>query len=309
MPECTSPTPCAWSKARAFAMVSLLPLSIAGSVAAFWFTHRNGGNAELAVTVASIVTLALAIGLERFAPFNPDWNRSQGDGWTDWLSFAALAALVQPAVQAASPWLVTGVYALWGTASAWQLFPTEWPFAAQVLLATLLAELGKYAAHRWHHTQRHLWWLHAMHHSSQRLVAVNNFRFHPLNYVINHSLSIVPLMLLGAPADVLLGYLALTQPVLMLQHVNLPLRHGFLDLVLSTNSQHRWHHSTVPSEGDRNFGSALLVWDWVFGSYYRPAKNRTSPHAIGLYGSSRYPAQQSYAGQLRSMFQPNCCPA
>ena len=282
---------------------------MAASVATFWYAHTHGGDAALAITVVSVLSLLVAMALERLTPFQPQWNQPQGDAVTDWLSFAALAALVQPAVQAASPWLVLGVYALWGPASDWQLFPTQWPFAAQVLLATLLAELGKYAAHRWHHTQRHLWWLHAMHHSSERLVAVNNFRFHPLNYVINHSLSILPLMLLGAPVDVLLGYMALTQPVLMLQHVNLPLRHGVLDLMLSTNTQHRWHHSTLPHEGDRNFGSALLVWDWVFGSYYRPTDGRTAPDAIGLYASSRYPAKASYAGQLRSMFQPNCCPA
>ena len=309
MNNCKSARPCVWRGTRALAMAGLLPLSIAGSVAAFWYVRAYGGNAELAITLVSILTLALAMALERVTPFRAEWNRTQEDGLTDWLSFAALAGLVQPAVQAASPWLVAGVYALWGPAAEWHFFPTEWPFAAQVALATLLAELGKYAAHRWHHTERHLWWLHAMHHGSQRLIAVNNFRFHPLNYVLNHSISILPLMLLGAPADVLLGYLALTQPVLMLQHANLPLRHGFLDLVLSTNTQHRWHHSTLPSEGDRNFGSALLVWDWVFGSYYRPAAHRTAPDAIGLYSGSGYPAWQSYAQQLRSMFQPHCCAA
>jgi ornithine lipid hydroxylase len=307
--DCQSKSSCARRSAHAFAMAAFLPLSIAGSVTAFWWAQTQGGNAELAITLVSTFTLLLAMGLERLAPYSATWNRSQGDGLTDWLSFAALAGAVQPAVQVASPWVVTGVYAAWGPAAAWQWFPTEWPFAAQVVLALLLAELGKYWAHRWHHNQRHLWWLHAMHHSSKRLYTVNNFRFHPLNYVLNQSVSILPLMLLGTPAEVMLGYLALTQPVLMLQHANLPLRHGLLNYVLSTNTQHRWHHSTQPAEGDRNFGSALLLWDWVFRSYYRPQTERSAPDAIGLYAGSRYPAQQSYVQQLRSMFQPQCCAA
>jgi len=307
--DCQSKRYCAWRGAHAFAMAALLPLSVAGSVAAFWWAHTQGGNVELAITLASTATLLLAMGLERLVPYRAAWNQSQGDGLTDWVSFATLAGAVQPAVQAASPWVVAGVYAAWGPVTAWQWFPTEWRFAAQVVLALLLAELGKYWAHRWHHTQRHLWWLHAMHHSSHRLYSVNNFRFHPLNYLLNHAVSILPLMLLGAPVDVMLGYLALTQPVLMLQHANLPLRHGLLNYVLSTNTLHRWHHSTQPAEGDRNFGSALLVWDWVFGSYYRPQPGRAAPDTIGLYPGSRYPAQQSYVQQLRSMFQPHCCAA
>ena len=65
-----------------------------------------------------------------------------------------------------------------------------------------------------------LWWLHAMHHSSERLYAVNNFRFHPLNYVVNFALSTFPLMLIGVPADVLFGYMALTQPAVSYTHLD-----------------------------------------------------------------------------------------
>jgi ornithine lipid hydroxylase len=107
--------------------------------------------------------------------------------------------LVDPLLKAlgatAALWLAT-------QASPWaHLFPTDLPFAAQVLLALGLIELGKYAAHRMHHALPALWWLHAMHHSPQRFSCVNNFRFHPLNYAINFALSILPMLLIGIPAD------------------------------------------------------------------------------------------------------------
>jgi sterol desaturase/sphingolipid hydroxylase (fatty acid hydroxylase superfamily) len=58
--------------------------------------------------------------------------------------------------------------------------------------------------------------------------------------------------------------------IAMLQHVNLPLRHGWLNYVFSTNTLHRWHHSAERGEGDTNFGSTLVLWDQVF-SMFRPS--------------------------------------
>lgn len=153
------------------------------------------------------------------------------------------------------------------------------------------------------------WLLHALHHGSERLYALNNFRFHPLNYVLNFALGVFPLMLLGVPSKVLLGYLALSQPVLMLQHANLDLRSGWLNYVFSTNELHRWHHSAARDEANSNYGNALILWDLVFGTFrYRPAEN--APRRIGLFATSGdYPARASYLAQLRSAFGPQCCRA
>jgi ornithine lipid hydroxylase len=89
-----------------------------------------------------------------------------------------------------------------------------------------------------------------MHHSSERLYTMNNFRYHPLNYTINFALSVFPLMLIGVPSEVLFGYMVITQPILMLQHANIDLRSGWLNYVVSTNELHRWHHSTQASEAN-----------------------------------------------------------
>jgi sterol desaturase/sphingolipid hydroxylase (fatty acid hydroxylase superfamily) len=161
--------------------------------------------------------------------------------------------------------------------------------------------------HRWHHATPALWRLHALHHGSERLYWLNNFRFHPLNHGLNTLASLLPLWLLGLPEAALLGATMLTQPVVMLQHMNIDLRSGWLNRVLSTNEAHRWHHSTEPAEANANYGSALLLWDHVFGSFlHRPSPQR--PAAIGLFGSARaYPARASYWRQLLGGWQPACC--
>lgn len=284
----------------------LLPGALLVSMATFLYARQTGGNMELAILLSSLGALLLAMLLERRMPHQPRWNTARGDSLTDWLSFGLLAGVVQPLLKWLSPLIVIAAYRWIEPAAA--LFPVDAPFALQVLLATLLAEFGKYWGHRWHHTQPALWWLHALHHSSERLYSVNNFRVHPLEYVLKHGLSMLPLMLVGVPADVLLGYIALTQSVLMLQHVNLPLRHGWLNYLLSTNELHRWHHSSRQEEGNNNYGSALMVWDLVFGTFHYP-RHASGPQAIGLYAGSQYPARQPYWTQVLSMFSPACCKA
>lgn len=283
------------------------PGALLASLATFALVRAAGGNLELAAIVPSAATLLLAMLLERRMPFQRGWNRARGDTNTDWFSMAALLALVDPLLKWGGPLLVTALAARldWSGAA----FPVDLPFVLQVAIAALIAEFGYYWAHRLHHSRPALWWLHALHHGSERLYSVNNFRLHPLNYGVNHVFGMLPLLAIGTPSDVLYGYLALSYPVLMLQHANLPLRSGWLNYVFSTNEVHRWHHSALPGEGDSNFGRVLVLWDMVFGTYRYQPGGANLPRAIGLYRGGTYPARASYWRQVLSVLTPGCCKA
>ena len=280
---------------------------VSGSLGAFFWAREAHASLTLAVLGASVATLALAAVLERVMPWRAQWNEPRGDVGTDLASAGVLIGVVDPLLKGVAPLIVVMLYASLSRDPAQGLFPVTAPFAAQVVLATALIEFGRYWSHRWHHAHRALWWLHAMHHGSERLYTLNNFRFHPLNRAINFGLSTLPLMLLGAPQDVLLGYLAISQPVLMLQHANIDLRSGWLNWIFSSNELHRWHHSTEPAQANSNYGSAFVLWDQVFGTF-QPADG--SPQRVGLFGPSRrYPAESNYLAQLLSAFGPACCKA
>ncbi len=268
---------------------AFLPLALAASVASYYAAYAAGGNLELAVVVPAALAFLLAALVERVDPYRSAWSRPRGDVGTDLASAGLLFMLVDPLLKWLAP--IAVVAALQGTplAGALAIFPRDWPVAAQVLLATLLAEFGSYWSHRLHHRHPALWRWHALHHGSERLYALNNFRIHPLNHVVNYLLGIVPLLAIGVPGPVILGYFAVTLPVLVTQHANLPLRNGWLNLVFSTNEVHRWHHSARAGEGDSNFGRALVIWDQAFGTYrYQPAGN--DPGRVGLYAGSSAPA-------------------
>lgn len=287
-----------------FVIRQLYLLAVGGSLAAFWLAERAGWPLEPVVFGWSVLVLATGAWLERAAPFDARWRQSHQDTATDATSAAVLIGVIDPLLKAAVPVLAV-LLAGAAPASGWPL--EAWPFAAQVAAALVWIEFAKYWSHRAHHNVQGLWWLHALHHGSERLYWLNNFRFHPLNHLVNTLAAMLPLALVGAPHEVLLATVAVSQPVLMLQHLNADTRNGWLNRVFSTNELHRWHHSAASQEANSNFGSSLVLWDQVFGTYRRQAGR---PARVGLFGDGGgYPARASYLQQLLSAFTPACCRA
>lgn len=273
------------------------------SAVTLYLSYICGVNLDVTLVVVSALTIGLAFILERKMPFRATWNLNIGDLKTDLSSALILVVLVEPAVKVILPLLIVTGYTLVGAAYA----ESHLPFLYQLIAVTLLIEFGKYWSHRWHHAQASLWWLHAMHHSSERLYFLNNLRIHPLNYLVNIFIGLAPAMFLGFSADAILGYLVLTQPLLLIQHANINLKSGWANYIFSTNEVHRWHHSTVPSEANRNYGNALLIWDHVFGTFKAP-NGFSKEKGVGLFSSSSsYPTQASYWQQIKSMFNHSCC--
>ena len=277
---------------------------------------RLGLPTEALVMGWSLTVLVVGWALERRWPFEARWRTPVArDIRIDAPSALVVMAAVDPLLKAGLPLLAAaGIAALPVLGTLW---PQSWPLALQWMVALLWVELAKYAMHRAHHEWPPLWRLHALHHGSERLYWLNNFRVHPLNFVLVTAAALLPLQLIGAPGELLLGVLAFTQPVMLLQHSNADLRSGLWNALFSTNEAHRWHHSALPAEANRNYGAALLIWDHVFRSY-RPAPAGKAPQRIGLFGKdggngSGYPARASFWCQLlggrscRPLCPPACC--
>jgi len=270
-------------------------------VLAIYIATLGLNSQELVMTILAVSLIVLAIGLEQFFPFRKQWNKNRGELGGDITSTLVIFGILDALLKGATPFIILLLLANWTQGSL------AIPLWAQIIVVTLLIELGSYFSHRLHHDFKWLWSLHAMHHSPKRLYTLNNFRFHPLNHIFNHLLTIVPVVLLGFSGEAILGYAVLSLPVLLFQHSNIDFNFGFLNKFLNTNEVHRWHHSSDNKEGNNNFGRALVIWDQIFGTYYFPKKANT-PKSIGLYESSRlYPAANRFWAQLAYPFLPNCC--
>lgn len=273
---------------RAALSVSAYPLTLVATVAAAAALLERGAPAAVVSTAAILAVLALTAILERLSPHVPAWNEAAAaDVRTDaaylataWIPQAAARALGQ----AVAVLLTLGLGA-WLGPKPW---PPGWPLWTQILLAVLVADLGKYWLHRLSHERAALWRFHAAHHSPGRMYSLNGLRLHPVNMLWNLALDVgVPLLLgLQGSAVVLAGVFRST--VSLLQHANVSLRLGPLNWIFSTPALHQWHHSRVLAEGNTNYGSTFILWDVLFGTRFLPAQ-RTAPEALGLAGGAVHP--------------------
>jgi sterol desaturase/sphingolipid hydroxylase (fatty acid hydroxylase superfamily) len=160
-------------------------------------------------------------------------------------------------------------------------WPTSWPLILQVVFGMLVAEGVSYWQHRWAHRSPWLWRFHALHHSGERLNVLRAGRFHWIDIATGSFLVFAPLVILGAP-ELVIGLMGtLAGAAGLLQHANLRMRTPrWLDRLFCTPAVHRVHHSRDAREADGNFGTSLMLFDQLFGTFRAPEK--PSPSAFGI---------------------------
>jgi sterol desaturase/sphingolipid hydroxylase (fatty acid hydroxylase superfamily) len=241
-----------------------------------------------------LAAIGLMFGIERLIPWQPRWNIPHGDARRDLLhaalntAFNHLGVLLLP--------LLAGLGLFRG------LWPRDWPFWAQALLAILVADLGISAVHHLSHKWNLLWRFHAVHHSARRLYGFNGLMKHPLHQLAETLGGVLPLLLLGIPPAVALALVFCVAVQLLLQHANADYRSGPLKFLFANAEVHRFHHSSRAGEGDVNFGLFTTLWDHLAGTFHYRAG--TAPRAageVGLSGGEPYP--DGYAAQLLRPFR------
>ena len=231
----------------------------------------------------NIAYLILALSLftlEKFIPHADEWNHDDGQTFANLAHTFSSKGLVQTIV------IFSGTIGLQSlivpaAQATGNIWPYHWPMAVQVMMGLTLAEFGLYWAHRLAHTYYPLWRFHAVHHSVTRLWFLNTGRFHFIDSLISIILAMIPLLVLGAPMEVVVWISAITAFIGLLTHCNVQMRCGVLNWIFATPELHHWHHSREIPEGDSNFGQNLMIWDIVFKSFYFP-KHRIAPVNIGI---------------------------
>jgi sterol desaturase/sphingolipid hydroxylase (fatty acid hydroxylase superfamily) len=267
----------AMSVIKGFLWPGLLGLCLALTAAGF-----ASGNTLLTFNLVYLSLLGVLLLLERVLPFERRWLGDDGQTSANILHTLSSKATLQALVLFSGTIGVAG----WVTSLAEDdtgLWPRHLPLWTQVVLGALVAEFMLYWAHRLAHETRLLWRLHAIHHSVTRLWVVNTGRFHVLDSLFKVLMAMAPLVVLGAPFEVLEWMAVITAYVGLMTHCNVDMHCGLWSVIFNTPNAHRWHHSRIPAEGDRNYGENLLVWDWMFGTWFLPS-DRRPPADIGIEG-------------------------
>src|SRR5262245_56611231 len=138
-----------------------------------------------------------------------------------------------------------------------------WPIAAQVQFFVVLHDLYIYWFHRWQHNNRFLWRIHEAHHSATYVDWVAGSRSHSLEILINQSIELGAMILLGAHPHVVLIKAWISPVWGMWIHCNVGVHTGWLQRIINGPEMHRWHHAIdYPNEGS-NYGTKFAFWDWL----------------------------------------------
>ena len=123
-----------------------------------------------------------------------------------------------------------------------------------------------YWIHRAEHTVKMLWASHMIHHSSEEFTFTTAVRMPWMEALYKPLLALwAPLLGFHPVAFAAMGALVLVAG--QFQHTELLSRRTPLDLVFVTPSAHRVHHGSNAIYLDKNFGSMLIVWDRLFGTF------------------------------------------
>lgn len=173
------------------------------------------------------------------------------------------------------------------------------PMWAQVICGLLIFDFMFYTTHRLAHTVPALWKLHSVHHSAHRVTLMNAYRVHPLDVLVRRFIPVFVLLQSGISQEGFIAVGVIGSVLATITHLNIDLRHGFLNYLIGTNEIHRWHHSTRMNEA-KNFGG-IMIWDHLFGTFYYP-KDRDMPEKLGLSHERDYPLN-NYWQQLMYPFR------
>jgi sterol desaturase/sphingolipid hydroxylase (fatty acid hydroxylase superfamily) len=159
----------------------------------------------------------------------------------------------------------------------------------------LVAEFSDFLTHYIAHTTPMLWELHKVHHSALFLNPLTSKRGHPLEFIFVRATSGI---LCGIPVGIFTfmfgfgmmdmlfisgcaGKLGTVATLDALRHSHFPISLGWFDRIFISPHMHQVHHSSLTHHWDKNFGTNLSIFDWIFGTAYRPKKEEEIRYGLG----------------------------
>jgi sterol desaturase/sphingolipid hydroxylase (fatty acid hydroxylase superfamily) len=182
---------------------------------------------------------------------------------------------------------------------------TAWSPTVRIVLGVVLLDFCVgYLSHRTLHMSPTLWRFHRIHHCDDFVDVTTTYRTHPVETVWRFLFSVVPVWLVGIPAQAVLLQRLLQSAFGVIEHSNIRLPRR-LDRVLSvalvTPNLHKVHHSRRLAETNSNYANVLTLWDRLLGTF--TPSDRAHTVVYGLDDAN--PAQvASFSALLAMPFEP-----
>jgi sterol desaturase/sphingolipid hydroxylase (fatty acid hydroxylase superfamily) len=204
--------------------------------------------------------------------------------------------------------IVSGLIAIIGPVTP-STFPAYVTRSIITVMLFLSYELGYWFNHWLSHKVPLLWEFHKVHHTAEVLTPLTNFRVHPVYTWIFANILAFSAAIANGLGNYMFGnaayQYALTDTNIILVlfiHTYVHLQHshmwisfrGLAGRIFVSPAHHQVHHSGDPKHFNKNFGSCLALWDWMFGTLYVPGKEREKL----VFGFPNHPDAHTFKGEL-----------
>lgn len=149
------------------------------------------------------------------------------------------------------------------------------------LAITLADDFAAFIVHLTVHKNKLLWEFHKVHHSATSLNPFTQYRIHPIELIIINIRRIITFGIITGIFDyfsqhqinmlVFFGVNVFSGIFLFLganlRHSHVQLKYfTFLEYIFISPYQHQIHHSNNADHYNKNMGTKLALWDWLFGT-------------------------------------------
>lgn len=222
------------------------------------------GNAAVILTVM-VVGALIEIAVPMFAA-KPWKNGRRGAN----LGFTALSL--------GSNWLLASLAAVLALRlrPAGMMAQLQWPVWAEIAVGVVVLDFSVgYVSHRTMHMWPAMWRFHQIHHNDPFVDVTTTYRTHPVETVWRFLFAVVPIWVLGIPAQAVVIQRLLQATNGILEHANVrlwPPLDRMLSLVLVTPNIHKIHHSRAIGETNSNYANLVTLYDRLLGTYTPAAR-------------------------------------
>lgn len=224
-----------------------------------------------------------------------------------WTGLRTRANLGLTALSFFSNWILASVA---GTAAlalrpAGPLALLGWPKWLDIVVGIVVLDFSVgYLSHRTMHAWPAMWRFHRVHHSDDFVDVTTTYRTHPVETVWRFLFAIVPVWMLGIPAQAVMIQRLLQATNGVIEHGNIrlwPPLDRVLSLVWVTPNVHKIHHSRDVSETNSNYANLLTLYDRLLGTY--TPLSRAERVVYGLDDAGRM-STASFPGLIVMPFRP-----
>ena len=165
---------------------------------------------------------------------------------------------------------------------------------------TLINDFLSFIVHLAFHKIPILWEFHKVHHSATTMNPMTQYRIHPIELVLNNIRGVIGFGFVTGIFDyysnheldtvVFVGANIFTFLFMFLganlRHSHVKLKYpSFLEYIFISPYQHQIHHSINKHHHDKNMGSKLAIWDFIFGTLI--LSKETSKVRFGVEGNQK----------------------